>query len=163
MLEGRVTGREEIAHIKALLGIMPEELRKELGKNTRTALKPLEREIKETAVAFMPARHGYGDLLARTLKVSTRVSTTTAVSARVTISAKGKVENRDVRARNRGEMRHPTFGRRTAIVNGEVKSLWRVTRVKPGFIDEPVESARKRLLSAAEDARDKMADLLMRG
>jgi len=161
MLTGGVRGRAEIDHLKVLLGIVPEQLRKELAKGTREALAPLKKEIPASAITHMPARHGYGALLARATKVAIRVSASnvTGVSASVTVSAKGKSEDRDVRARNRGEMRHPTFGRR---VNRKGESLWRLTRVRPGFVDEPVKVAERRVTEKAEDARDKIADMLLR-
>ena len=44
---------------------------------------------------------------------------------------------------------------------GIEKSGWFVTRVRPGFVDEPVKVAGRRVVEAAEDARDKMADLIL--
>lgn len=153
VVSGSVSGREEIAHIKALLGFIPEQLRKDIGKGTRKALAPLKQEIPAAAGKYMPS--GYAPVFVAGMKVTTFVRVGDAIQASVKVISKGRYEDRDVRSRNRGSLRHPVFGRRS--------HKWINQQIRPGFVNHPVEEARKRLIAAAEEARDNSADLLLRG
>lgn len=163
MLDADVKGRAEIALLKAKLGIIPGEMRKDLAAGTRKALRPLKKEISAAALAYLPKRGGYAPLMARAVKVATRVSASSEIRAYVTVSAKGKVEERDVRRVNRGELRHKLFGK-THYINkfGERKSGWFTTTVRRGFVDDPVQEAGKRVASEAKSVVDKIADELER-
>lgn len=149
MLDADVTGRAEIARIKLALGIVPTEMRKEIAKGTREALAPLKQEIPAAALR-LPG--GYGPLMSRAVKVATRVTAGRDVKATVHVTAKGKREERDVRRVNRGQLRHPLYGNR---------KHWYATTVRRGFVDDPVEDARKRVIRKSIDARDKVARMIM--
>ena len=162
MLAAGLHGREEIRRVEALLLDVPRELNAALKKRVRPALEPLKKDIPATAARYMPS--GYGPLLARSTKVYIRVGSGAAFRATVRVLATGKREQRDVRARNLGELRHKLFGK-TSYVNraGVRKSGWFTQRVKPGFVDVPVEQARHRVVDAAEKARDDVADHILEG
>jgi len=152
MLTAGLHGREEIRRVEALLLDVPRELNEALKKRVRPVLEPLKKDIPATAARYMPS--GYGPLLARSTKVYIRVGGGAAFKATVRVMATGKREQRDVVARNRGELRHPLFGNRRR---------WYMTRVRPGFVDVPVEKARHRVVDAAEKARDDIADHILEG
>jgi len=152
MLAAGLHGREEIRRVEALLLAVPSELNAALKKRVRPALEPLKKDIPATAARYMPS--GYGPLLARSTKVYIRVGGGAAFKATVRVLATGVREQRDVRALNRGSLRHPLFGNR---------KRWYVTRARPGFVDVPVEKARHRVVDAAEAARDDIAEHILKG
>jgi hypothetical protein len=160
VIQGDVTGRVDLRRLQALLGTVPEKLRTELAKGTRTALAPLKREIPEAELARMPAR--YGAVLSAATKVAVRVTAGDRISATVTVSAKGLTSSRDVNRLNRGELRHPVFGRRRMTRHGLKDNPWSMQHVRPGMVDDPIELARRRVLENAEDARDRVADEIVR-
>jgi len=152
MLAAGLHGREEIRRVEALLLDVPRELNEALKKRVRPVLEPLKKDIPATAARYMPS--GYGPLLARSTKVYIRVGSGAAFKATVRVMATGKREQRDVVARNRGELRHPLFGNRRR---------WYMTRARPAFVDVPVEQAHHRVVDAAEKARDDIADHILEG
>ncbi len=159
-LEGSITGQVDLAHLQELLHRVPEKLRAELTKGVRTALAPLEAEVKAAEEARMPQR--FGPILAGSTKVTKRVTGGDDIKATVKVSAKGISAERDVRRMNLGELRHPVFGRYRMTKHGRVKNPWSVTTVVPGMVDEPMESVRRRAVENAQDARDRVADMLLR-
>lgn len=160
VISGDLTGRVELAHLRALLAEVPEDLRKELAKGTRTALAPLKREIPEAELARMP--HRYGAVLSAATKVAVRVTAGDDIRATVTVSAKGISGSRDVNRLNKGELRHPVFGRRRLTRKGWQNNPWSKQFVRPGMVDDPIEHARGRVVENAEDARDRVADKILR-
>lgn len=155
MIKGSVKGQAELRHVQTVLTVdAPAQLRKDLLTGTREALAPLKKDIPAEALAKMPKRGGYAPLLARAVKVVTRVSGTSSVRATVRVSAAGKREGRDVSALNLGMLRHPLFGNRRH---------WYGQRVLRGFVDEPVDRARDRVVDSARDAAQRYADEIRRG
>src|SRR5262249_22053698 len=102
------------------------DLTKELRAAYRKAAKPLQPAVKAEALATLPKRGGYNAVMSRAVKVSV-IGGTGRKALTVRVYATGKREQRDVVQVNAGILRHPTFGRRTFVRNGEVKSLWRET------------------------------------
>jgi hypothetical protein len=152
MLAAGLHGREEIRRVEALLLDVPRELQAALRKRVRPALEPLKKDIPAEAVRRMPA--GYGPLLSRATEVYIRVGTGASFSATVKVLATGKREQRDVRSLNAGRLSHPLFGNRRR---------WYRQRVKPGFVNIPVQRTQKRVVDAAEAARDDVADHILEG
>jgi hypothetical protein len=82
-------------------------------------------------------------------------ATTVRIVGTANVSARGKTEERDVAAVNRGRLRHPVFGRRRAP--------WKTTTVVRGFVDRPINKAGDRITDAVRKARDSVADEIVRG
>lgn len=120
------------------------------------ALDPLKVEIPAQAFARMPKRGGYAALLEASTRVDIRIMTTSLVKATVKVSAMGKREERDVAARNKGSLRHPTFGNKS-------RKGWKTQRVTPGFVDDPLDDAKRRVAKAAKEARDATATNILKG
>lgn len=154
MIQGAVSGQRELRHVQSLLLGANERLQRRVVEETRAALKPTKDQIKAAAEAYMPS--GYGPILAPALRVTTRVQAGSTVRAYVTVSAKGKVENRDVATLNYGRLRHPLFGRRG-------KGHWFTTRVKPRFVSDPIDRLAKRVGDGAEKAANDVADTIVEG
>lgn len=159
---GSIKGRAELREVITKLEVSaPAELEKDLLAGTREALKPIRADVKAEALAKLPKRGGYAALLARSVKVSTRVTGGNKIVARVSVTASGKREKRDLPAVNRGVLRHPVFG------------VWRPqgkgpkgnppTRVRRGVVDEPIDRARDRLVSNARKAAEAYARSIARG
>lgn len=153
MLTGNIQGRAELRRVQGLLSGAPKELRADVGKRMRGALSPLKREIP-AAASRLPHAGGYAAVLAKATKVEIRITSAGSVKGSIKVSAAGKKEGRDVPAVNRGILRHPVFGDR---------SHWVRQAVKPRFVDDPVEKAADRVAEAVRDARDDIADHILRG
>lgn len=130
------------------------DLTRELRKGQRAAVRPLQKEIKTEALATLPKRGGYNATMSKAVKVSTTTGTgRNAMTVRV--YARGKVENRDVVQVNRGILRHPVFG------------VWRKkvppTRVRPGFVDRPVDKLADQILKESADAAERVLKSIARG
>ena len=117
------------------------DLTRVLKRAQRNAVKPLQKEIKSEALATLPKRGHYAAVMAKAVKVSTSGGTP-GKKLIVRIYARGKTEERDVKAINDGRLRHPVFGHRTT---------WRTTRVRPGFVDRPVDKLADQVLEASAD------------
>ena len=119
------------------------DLTRVLKRAQRNAVKPLQAEIKAEALASLPKRGGYNAVMAKAVKVSA-TGGTPGKPLIVRIYARGKAEERDVVKVNDGILRHPTFGRRGT-------GQWRTTRVRPGFVDRPVNKLADQVLKNADD------------
>jgi len=117
------------------------DLTRVLKRAQRNAVKPLQKEIKAEALASLPKRGGYNATMSKAVKTSASGGTPGRPLI-VRVYARGKVEERDVAAINAGRLRHPVFGHR---------STWKVTRVRPGFVDRPVDKLADKVLEASAD------------
>jgi hypothetical protein len=152
MLHGDVGGRAELRHVQGLLATSGEELKKRLLKETRAALRPTRQEVKASA-ARLPS--GYAPTMARSVRVATRVTAGSGgVRATVRVSARGKMETRDVRSIDAGRLRHPLFGRRRH---------WYTTTVKPRFASDPLAVMVGRVRHGVWVAANDTADEILRG
>lgn len=152
MLSGSVGGQAELRHVQGLLVKAPADLHARLLKETRTAMRPTQREVKVSA-ARLPS--GYAPVMARAVRVATRVTSAgSSVKGSVKVSARGRRENRDVRTINAGRLRHPLFG---------LRRHWFNTTVKPRFVSDPLEALVERLGDGAARATNDVADMIVRG
>lgn len=129
--EVRMTGTADLYSLRrALKQVGGTGLSRQMNNAFKVALKPLEAEIRGEATHLMPS--GYGAILSRSLTF--RLASRTAkqsTSMKLRVFGDGKRERRDVPSLNRGRLRHPVFGRR--------RQAWVNQRVRPGFIDKPVD------------------------
>jgi hypothetical protein len=117
------------------------DLTRVLKRAQRNAVKPLQKEIKTEALASLPKRGGHNATMSKAVKTSVSGGTPGRPLI-VRVYARGKVEERDVAAVNAGRLRHPVFGHR---------GTWKVTRVRPGFVDRPVDKLADKVLEASAD------------
>jgi hypothetical protein len=117
------------------------DLTRVLKRAQRNAVKPLQREIKEEALATLPKRGGYNALMSRAVKVSV-TGGTPGKKLIVRIYARGRTEERDVAKVNAGILRHPFYGKR---------SRWYTTTVPRGFVDRPIDNVPELLEHLASD------------
>lgn len=149
-----ISSGAELRYVAGLLRkAAARDLTRELRKGQRAAFKPLQAEIRAEAAATLPKRGQYAATMAKAVKVTVTTGVgRNALTARV--FARGKVENRDVVAVNAGRLRHPVFGHR---------KHWSLTRVRPGFVDRPVNKLADQVLKESADAAQRVLDNIARG
>lgn len=105
------------------------DLRRELLRGINRAVRPLKQAVQDAAVRELPKRGGLNRWVADS-KFGSRTRATAGRDARVTITT--KKAGHDIRAIDRGRLRHPVFGNRTTWVNQEVKPGWFTRTVSDG-------------------------------
>lgn len=139
-------GAEDYARLaRALKAAGRKDLQRELGRAVREGGKVVRGEGRVVAVEWLPSRGGLGP---RTARAAYRTRMRAGRSPSVTVVASlrkqdggGKV---DLRAMDRGRLRHPVFGR----------GRWVTQQIRPGWWSEVgLRSGRKarRLVEAGMD------------
>lgn len=126
-----IEGADQLRDLaRALKAAGNKDLKRELLKAAQRSTKPVKAEVAASARRRLPSRGGLNVWVA-----STKVQTKTRTSGRnVGVTIAGRPGRRmtptsDVRAINRGRVRHPTYGHRP----------WVTQAVRPGFWDEVME------------------------
>lgn len=172
MATADIRGDEQLERLyKRIRAAGDNDLRKELLRGIRVAVKPLVPLVKDAARSDLPQRGGLADEVASS-QVSSRTRTTSSRdhSAGVKLVAqkerpaskaarKGKKgadkpSSRyfDLAAIDRGEVRHPVFGNRRE---------WAKTNVKPGFwtdtINDHDDEIERDIVQAMDNVAAKIA------
>jgi len=120
-------------------------LGKDLSRGLTRAAQPLRPAISAEATATLPSSGGYGPLMAKSVRVraQSRADRLTALIS-VTVHAAGRKERRDIVRVDRGELRHPVYGRSRRLRRGlragtAIRNPWSVTKVPPGFASRPID------------------------
>lgn len=157
-IKGAVTFHQVAARMRA-------EGHKDLSRQMATAIskavEPVKVAIAAEADKVMPSEGGYRELIANSLKhrQSRRMGGQRAQII-VATYADGTKERRDVVALNKGNLRHPVFGRsyklRTGNRAGTIRrNPWALTRIPSGFHDRGVagalDGAQRELIRVVED------------
>lgn len=158
----RITGGDQIRQVAAQIRATGNKgLGREMGRALDKAIEPVKVAIDKSAGETMPS--GYKAALTASLKHrrSLRSATRTA-SVRLTTTAKGEKENRDLTALERGQLRHPVYGRFRRLKGGRFrKNPWAVTRIRAGFhergIQDAADEAEKKLIEVLDDFADRLA------
>lgn len=159
----RITGQDQLrklaAHIKAT---GDKGLGRQMAKALDKVVDPIKRDIGASAYNTMPS--GYRDTLTRSLKHrrTTRVTARQA-TIRLTTTAAGTKENRDLPALEAGNLRHPVHGRSRTTKKGRAANPWSVTRIRAGFHKRGTEDAADRAEKAAITVLDDLAERLAKG
>jgi hypothetical protein len=153
-MDVKISGADQIhalaKHIKALGDA---GLGREMGRALTKAVDPIGKSINKEAAAVAPS--GYEPTLTSSLKHRrTLRASRTQASVRLTTTAKGKAENRDLPSLNAGKLRHPVFGRR--------RKTWAVTAIPSGFYDRgtknAADAAEKQLLVVLDDFTQRLSE-----
>ena len=144
-----MTGGEQLTDLGRRLKIADKHLAKELRSGLTRAARPLIVAVRAEIPPVMPK--GYEQVLSRSLKIRTQVRTGRNAAVRITAVAKGRGQNRHIRALDRRILRHPLFGDR---------DWWYTQRVRPGFWSRPmhagVPAVRRELVKVMSDVADKI-------
>ncbi|WP_433114295.1 hypothetical protein [Micromonospora sp. CA-246542] len=105
-------------------------LGREMNRGFERAVQPLGPAIQAEVPKAMPS--GYAPVLSRSLQFRlSRRTRRQSTELRYKVYGDGQKERRDVPALNKGNLRHPVYGKR--------RKAWVSQKVRPGFIDEPMK------------------------
>lgn len=148
MIDVKVRGAEQLEQVGRVLRHGSKDLRRDLYRGINAATKPIRTRMLAGLPAYLPSSGG----LAAAVRTDTKITTKRRASGRsagVRIQARS---NRDIRALNRGRLRHPLFGNRR---------FWYTQRVRPGWFDGPAEAgapvARVHLVALMNDIVQRIA------
>lgn len=128
MSDLRIEGADALAKVaRRLRDIGDRELKRELFRGINRAVKPLKDEAAKGALQTLPRR---GGLAAKVAKVRVRVETRTGAST-AGVQLRGTVAGMNLRAIDRGQLRHPVFGNR---------EVWTVQSVPAGWWSRTLDS-----------------------
>lgn len=142
-VELRIEGAQDLERVsRRLKQLGDKELKNELSRGINRAVKPMKDEVKAAALRDLPKRGGLNKFVA---KLSWKTKTkTSGQSVGVTIVA--DKSGHDLKAIDRGRVRHPVFGNRRA---------WVLQQVKAGFFSNTVrghaDRIRRELLALVAD------------
>lgn len=116
------------------------QFRSEIYRGLSRAVKPLREIAKRTPhlIPGLPKRGGLADTVAKGLRGRGGIKTRRALTGRnvgITISATSS--GHEIRAMERGRLRHPVFGRQRRA-GGKVRGIWVNQQVTPGFWSKPM-------------------------
>lgn len=149
----RVRGQLELRRVARLLRDAPPHLRREMARNIRKPVKPFEAQVRAEIPGSVPDR--YAGVLAPATKVRLKGGLTgSGLGYTLEVYAKGKTEDRDVKAVDAGLLRHKTYGRSTSRAG---KSLWFAQKVRGGFVDRATQELGRQIAQEIEKAVDTMA------
>lgn len=139
----RIEGTEQLERVaRRLKDLGDGELRKELYRAIQRATKPLKAKAKDAALRDLPQRGGLNKWVA-----SSKFSTRTRGGGRNPgVKIVAKKGTHDLRALDRGRLRHPVYGNRRVWVNQSVKPGWFSKSMEDGAPD-----VRRELLGVLED------------
>lgn len=139
-MDVRISGAEQFHQLARVFRDLDKGFGREMSTALGKALDPVGKAIDAEAGKVAPS--GYRGDLTRSLKHRRSVrNTRTQASVRLTTYAKGQKQNRDLPAINRGDLRHPVFGRARMTRQGPQANPWATTRVRAGFHDRGVAKA----------------------
>lgn len=139
-LTAQIQGAHELRRLGAQMKAAGDKgLGKEMAAALRKVAQPVEAAVRREADAVMPNRGGYRAVFSRSVKfrVSQRIGARRAALELKTY-AEGTKQRRDIVALNRGNLRHPVFGRSRRIAHGPRAGTaqpnpWSVTRIRADF------------------------------
>lgn len=118
-MEVRVKGADELNRLARNLKGADKAVRRELYAGLQRATKPMRANAKRAAATRLPQRGGLAAEVARS-RFSARIKTANRnTRLRIEVSSR-KGADLDLRALDRGRIRHPVFGRRGAWVTQEI-------------------------------------------
>ena len=133
----------------------------QLRRGLAGSVAPTTAAIKDAAGRSMPHSGGYAAALVPALRVAVKPQSTLGI--RLVVSAKGKAEQRDVRALDAGKLRHPVHGRSrySRKAGRRVPNPWAITAIPGGFatrtFEKQADAIVVRLGAAVQTVADKIA------
>lgn len=166
-VEISVAGVEQLSALsRRLHDAGRKDLDRQLDKAARRAGDQVVEAVERDVDLYMP--RGYE----RVFKASMQFRTTVrkAHGSRVTISlvARGKISARQIRNLERGELRHPVYGRwrtRRGKSRGKhaYRNPWVEQRIRPHFFTEPANHAAPKVRGEFLEAMRAVADKITEG
>jgi hypothetical protein len=155
-LEFRIEGAATLHKVAAqIYAEGRRNLAREMGTALSKAADPVKVSIRTEAEATMPKHGGYSAVFSKSLRFRLeRRNGVQQATAQLITYADGQGERRDIVALNRGNLRHPVFGRGRRLTQGvrkgnNIANPWAVTSIRAGFhkrgTDHAIEEAQKQL------------------
>lgn len=123
------------------------ELRRDLYRGIQRSTKPLRQDVQQAARDKLPRRGKLNEWVAES-KFSTRTRGGKNPGVRITSGKRGH----DMRAIDRGRLRHPVFGN---------KKVWVTQQVTPGWFSQTLAdgapAVRRELVKVLEDVAERIA------
>lgn len=140
-------GAEQFLALSKRCKAVAPELRKELNKGVRKAVKPVTAATRAEARKILPRSGGLADRVARAPQRA-RIRTGSSAGVSIVVGGKGAA----ARSTDEGTVRHPVFGN---------KSAWVVQSVTPGWFTEPAKAeapaVRDEIKTVMDDVARKVA------
>jgi hypothetical protein len=133
-MDVRISGAEQFHQLaKTFRELDKQGLGRQMSRALGKTVAPIGKAIDKEAGLVAPS--GYRDDLSRSLKHRRSLrNTRIQASLRLTTSAKGKADYRDLPSLNAGKLRHPVWGRTRRLKSGESqRNPWAVTTIRDGF------------------------------
>lgn len=145
-----IEGADRLADVaRRLKETGDQDLRKELYRGINRATTPLKNAAKDAARSELPKRGGLNEFVA-----SARLSTSSRGGNNPGVRITARKAGHDVRAIDRGRVRHPVFGNRGVWVNQQIK---------PGWFTKTLEDGAPVVRRELVDVLDNVARRLARG
>jgi hypothetical protein len=162
----QVTGQRDLYRLAHNLHTAGQKgLKRELDKASRKAGQVIAKEVKDHTKDYIPANFERRWDTAFKADVEVRL----IASRRITVVfyARGKTVNRDIRAINAGNLKHPVYGRFRRLKDGTLKANPWVSnppqKIRPGLVDEPARRAMPKARKQIEDAIDRVSQHIVKG
>ena len=167
-MEFHIGGRAQLhAVAKAIRETGDKGLGRQMSRALAKTTLPIQTQIDAEAAKVMPVRGGYQAVLSKSLRHKTSQRTgSRSATVRLITYADGTGERRDVESLEKGELRHPVFGRSRRIRRGARAGSvdlnpWAVTKIRSGFhqrgTDNAADEATKQLGVVLDDFAARLA------
>lgn len=142
-LDVQILGAAELKRLAAQIRTTGDKgLGREMAAGLRKTTAPVQKAIR-SEYGGLPQRGGYAGVFSKSLRFRTALRTASRqASFRLTTFADGKGERRDIDRLEKGELRHPVYGRSRDGRRGErLANPWAVTKVRGKFHERGTDSA----------------------
>jgi hypothetical protein len=163
-MRAQVSGTERLRAVaRDIKATGDKGLGRQMSAGLRAATKPVQAAVMAEAQKVLPAAGGYRKVFTQSVKFRNAVRAGTRnASVRMVTFADGTRERRDIRALNKGVLRHPVYGRSRNIVGGpRVPNPWAVTTITAGFWTNGVRAAgreaEQEMLKVLDDMAERLA------
>jgi len=166
----KVTGTEQLSKIADVLAAQgnSKALKRRMAKSFKKAADPITRDQVKNLAEKLPHRGGAAAEISSEARTTVRTSWTTPS---VTIS--DSWPGHDIKAIERGALRHPTFQRRISLfgpsaargggnVIGRRQGEWHTTSVEPGLLAGPFNDHKPTVVAELAKEMDVLAEEITR-
>lgn len=153
-LSVQVRGAYQLGHVaRKLRQAGRRDLQRKLRKGLLAAVEPIKAAVREEVHEVMPS--GYDPVLSASLDLDTKIRTVGELTGlRIEASARGRHQERDVTALERGWLRHPRFGDR---------EWWYAQKIRAGFFSRPLEASAPIVRPKLQAVLGEMLDEITKG
>ena len=140
-----LTGGKQLYELGRRLKTAPRRVQDASRRELRRAVEPLQDAIRAEVEPTMPK--GYEPVLLSSLKFKVQINARYFSSVTLTTTAGGKAKKREIRALDKGLLRHPVYGRFRVShrTRSFIPNPWVAQKVRPGFWSRPVREAAPRI------------------